>query len=422
MAAGEKTIVTDTGLHQQKPLRILMVAACPFPWPRGTPIRIQRLAEALVQEGHKVDVVTYYLGESSDSLPFHVHRIANVFYYNRVSPGPSFTKLFVLDPMLVRCLLRVGKIDRYDIIHAHHIEGVITALTARALGLKLPVVYDAHTLVGSELLDYDLRIGSGLKQFIGDFLDHRFARLADSVIAVTDCIKAAFLERNSQLTNRIYVISNGIEDDFIQRANQARRDFDASVTEKELTLVRVKAPVFMFAGNTAAYQGIDLMLKAFALVLQQIPGARLMILTNESFAEYQLQLESMGIVDSLSISNVDVDELPDKLVQADVLLNPRTRCAGIPQKLLNYMAAGRPVVSFSGSAKIITDRVDGLVVKNGDTRAFADAMLELVNNRELGKKLSEVALKLVMARYSWSSAAKKTEGVYRDTLTRYAEK
>ena len=414
--------MTDTGLHQQKSLRILMVAACPFPWPRGTPIRIQRLAEALVQEGHKVDVVTYHLGESSDRLPFHVHRIANVFYYNRVSPGPSFTKLFVLDPMLVRCLLKVGKTDRYDIIHAHHIEGVITALTARVLGLKLPVIYDAHTLVGSELLDYDPRIGSGLKQFIGDFLDHRFARLADSVIAVTDCIKAAFIERNSQLTNRIYVISNGIEYDFIQRANQARRDFDASVTENELTLARVEAPVFMFAGNTAAYQGIDLMLKAFALVLQQIPGARLMILTNESFAEYQLQLESMGIVDSLSISNIDADELPDKLVQADVLLNPRTRCAGIPQKLLNYMAAGRPVVSFSGSAKIITDRVDGLVVKDGDTRTFADAMLELVNNRELSKELSEAALKLVMTRYSWSSAAQKTEGVYRDTLTKYAEK
>ena len=420
--AGEEIIVTDTGSKQQMPLRILMVAACPFPWPRGTPIRIQRLAQALVQEGHKVDVVTYHLGESSDRLPFHVHRIANVFYYNRVSAGPSFTKLFVLDPMLVRCLLKMANADRYDIIHAHHIEGVMTALTARAMGLKLPIVYDAHTLVGTELLDSYPRIGSGLKRFIGDFLDHRFAGMADSVIAVTACIKAAFLERDTQPSNRIYVISNGIEDDFIQRADQARRNFDASVAEKGMTLVSVESPVFMFAGNTAVYQGIDIMLKAFSLVVQQIPGARLRIITNESFAEYQSLAESMGIEGSLSISNVAVDELPGMLVQADVLLNPRTRCAGIPQKLLNYMAAGRPVVSFAGSAIIITDRVDGLIVKNGDTQAFADAMLELVENRELGRELSESALKLVVARFSWSSAAKQTQNVYRDTLAKYAEK
>jgi len=410
--------VTDTSSKQQKPLRILMVAACPFPWPRGTPIRIQRLAEALVQEGHKVDVITYHLGESSNRLPFHVYRIKKVFYYNRVSAGPSFTKLFVLDPMLTFCTLKAGKTNRYDIIHAHHIEGVMTAITARILGLKLPIVYDAHTLVGSELLDYGPQIGSVLKRLVGNFLDHKFARMADSVIAVTDSIKTAFLESGSQPENHIYVISNGIEDDFIRRANQARRDFD----ERNTALASVDAPVFLFSGNTAAYQGIELMLKAFTLVVQRIPGARLRILTSESFTEYQPLAESLGIMDSISISNVELDELPVSLVQADVLLNPRTRCAGIPQKLLNYMAAGRPVVSFAGSAKIITDRVDGLVVKNGDTRAFADAMLELVENRELSRELSEAALKLVMARYSWSSAAKQTQSVYRDTLARYAEK
>lgn len=81
-----------------------MVAACPFPWPRGTPIRIQRLAEVLAQHGHKVDVVTYHLGQSVDSLPFQVHRIAKDYSCNRVTAGPSLTKLFVLDPMLLRLL------------------------------------------------------------------------------------------------------------------------------------------------------------------------------------------------------------------------------------------------------------------------------------------------------------------------------
>jgi glycosyltransferase involved in cell wall biosynthesis len=110
------------------------------------------------------------------------------------------------------------------------------------------------------------------------------------------------------------------------------------------------------------------------------------------------------------------------LVQSDVLLNPRTRCAGIPQKLLNYMAAGRPIVTFAGSAKILTDRVDALVIENGDIRSFADAMLELATNRELARTLSAAALDLVVARHSWHSVAAQTDKVYRDTLARYAEK
>ena len=409
-------------LKLQSSLRVLMVAACPFPWPRGTPTRIRRLAEALVQEGNTVDVITYHLGESIDDLPFQVHRIAKIFYYNRVSAGPSLTKLFVLNPMLVHCLLKVRKTRRYDIIHAHHIEGLMVALAARALGYNLPIVYDAHTLVGSEILDYGLQIGSGFKRLLGEFLDYSLARRADSVIAVTDFIKDALEIHGGQSANLVYVIPNGVEDSFIQLANKAKRDSDASAFEESTEAARMAAPVFMFAGNTAAYQGIDLMLKAFALVLQRVPGAQLKILTNESFTAYQRLVECLGISDKLFILNVDLDELPRMLAQADVLINPRTRCSGIPQKLLNYMGAGRPVVSFAGSAKIVTNRVDGLIVDNGDIRGLADAMFELVVNWDLGKALSEAALKKILACYTWRSAAKQIQAVFWDTLAKYAEK
>ena len=383
-------------------------------------MRIQRLAEALVEEGHTVDVITYHLGKSSENLPFKVFRIANVFYYNRVSAGPSFSKLFVLYPMLVHSLLKIGKTGDYDIIHGHHIEGVMVASAARVMGLNLPIVYDAHTLVGSELLDYGPAIGASIKRFLGRFLDHFFARRADSVIAVTDDIKDEFVTHDSQPADRIHVISNGIEEDFILRAEKARREYAACI-EKENVIAGKHAPIFMYAGNTAAYQGIDLMLKAFALVAQQLPDAQLKILTHESFTDYLALSDSLGITDKLSILDVLLEDLPAMLVQADVLLNPRTRCAGIPQKLLNYMAAGRPVVSFAGSAKIVIDRVDGLVVENGNIHAFSEAMLELVFNTKLGDTIAAAGLKSMQTRHSWNSAAKQTLAVYYDTLTRHVE-
>jgi glycosyltransferase involved in cell wall biosynthesis len=324
-------------------------------------------------------------------------------------------------------------------------------------------------LVGSEFLDYGPPIGARIKHYIGNFLDHHFARKADSVIAVTDSIKAEFLKRDDQPADQIYVIPNGIEEDFIQRAAQAESDIVESIkaesikaessknelksdesnvdesTQIELeaaesnvtasldegqaeiqsatqSVMQNTAPVFMFAGNMAAYQGIDLMLKAFALVVKTLPDAKLKILSHEPFSSYQALADSLGLSENLSLEDIKLNELPAMLVHADVLLNPRTRCTVIPQKLLNYIAAGRPVVSFSGSAKIVTDRVDGLIVENGNVQAFAAAMLELVNNPVLGKTLAAAGLRSMQVRYSWRSAARKTLTVYSDTLSKYAEK
>jgi len=82
-------------------MRIAMVAACPFPWPRGTPVRIHRLAEALGQMGHDVHVTTYHLGERGHEAPFTVHRIRDIPSYRYCEPGPTLRKLVYLDPSSV---------------------------------------------------------------------------------------------------------------------------------------------------------------------------------------------------------------------------------------------------------------------------------------------------------------------------------
>jgi hypothetical protein len=80
--------------------KIAMVAACPFPYPRRTPIRIFRLAEALTHRGHEIHVVTYHFGDVVNA-PFKIHRIPDVRTYRKYSPGPSYQKLMVLDQLLL---------------------------------------------------------------------------------------------------------------------------------------------------------------------------------------------------------------------------------------------------------------------------------------------------------------------------------
>ena len=108
-----------------------MVAACPFPLGRGTPIRIQRQAEALAARGHEVHVVTYALGNAEPMDRVCVHRTPRVPFYSTTSPGPTYQKLLALDPMLVVTLVRCLRTQSFDLIHAHHYEGLVVARVAR---------------------------------------------------------------------------------------------------------------------------------------------------------------------------------------------------------------------------------------------------------------------------------------------------
>ena len=113
-----------------------MVAACPFPARRGTPLQIERLSEALTQLGHEVEVITYPIGELSSSPSFRIHRSSKSVEIGTIPPGPTISKLLRHDPMLARKIGQVLAEKSFDVIHAHHIEGLLTAwwdAAARAL-------------------------------------------------------------------------------------------------------------------------------------------------------------------------------------------------------------------------------------------------------------------------------------------------
>jgi glycosyltransferase involved in cell wall biosynthesis len=378
--------------------RVAVVAACPFPCPRGTPIRIYRTAEALARRGHEVHVVTYHLGEPCEAPPFAIHRIADVPTYRKYSPGPSWQKLAVIDPLVVRRLKALLRDPGFDVIYAHHVEGLLLALAARGRR-QVPIVFDAHTLLESELPFYRIGLGQMLQRRIGRVLDTVLPRLATRVIAVSEEIRRGFEEHSPELMGRIAVIPNGVElDTFEVGPTPAARSSN--------TLI--------YTGNLAAYQGIDLMLRAFAALRGKRQDVRLEIVAQTGFAEYEPLALELGVRDSIDLVPLSFSDIPKRLAAATVALNPRTQCGGVPQKLLNYMAAGRPIVSFAGSAKHLRHGEDGWVVANDDVGGFADAIDHLLEDRSLARVMGQNAREYVRAERSWESVGARIEQVFRD--------
>jgi glycosyltransferase involved in cell wall biosynthesis len=380
--------------------RIAMVAACPFPCERGTPVRIHRMAEALLARGHEVHVVTYHLGESIDLHPdLHVHRIPRLATYRKMSPGPSPQKLLVTDVLLTRRLRQVLHEHSFDIIHAHHIEGLTCALSARRQHRHIPVVFDAHTLLYSELPYYTYRPLRSAASLIGGWIDKRFAPRADYIIAVTDSIREHLLREGHTTPETSATVGNGTEFERFDTIEPRQRSDDDEC-------------IFVFTGNLAAYQGIEPMLQAFASLHSRRSNVRLRIVTRASFDAYEKLARKLKIDDKLELLKRGFDDVPRLLGASDIAINPRIEAPGLPQKTMNYMAAGMPLVSFAGSGKYLVDGETALLVPDGDTEAFSAAMERLMDDPVLARRLGEAARAMVMAKMSWDRTAEKVEEAY----------
>ncbi len=357
------------------------------------------MAEALTWRGHVVDVVTYPLGDETQPIAYKIHRVAGHYKRLNPEPGPSLAKLLYLDPLLCARIRKLLIADTFDVIHAHHYEGLIASLFARQLSRRIPIVYDAHTLLQSELPHYRVGLPHALKTSLGRTLDRRVPTRADHVIAVADSIRQWFTVTAAIPPDRISVIENGVEIEHF--GDQVRADFK-----------RTTGPHIVFAGNLAEYQGVDLLLRAFLRVRDIINDARLSLLTDSALGDVSSKINKMGISDSVSFLDPDYASLPAKLATADVLVNPRIDCDGIPQKLLNYMATGRPIVSFMSSAVLLEHERNALIVADGDTDGFADAILRLIREPEFAQSLGSAAKSKVISGYSWQKVAERVESVY----------
>jgi glycosyltransferase involved in cell wall biosynthesis len=363
------------------------------------------MAEALVQRGHDVHLATYPLGDASVESSYQVHRAGSPEARLDPSPGPSLRKLLVLDPQLWRMVRRLLAEQDFDVIHAHHYEGLLIALSARQASRPVPVIYDAHTLLATELPHYRLGLPKKLVAGCGITLDRNLPPRADHIIAVTERMRKWFQDTAAVPPSRLSVIPNGVEYEHFESSG-----FHEGHSGRE--------PRILFSGNLAEYQGIGTLLEAFAQLRRQVRDARLVLVTDSDLAPWKKRLSALELDAAVDVVSSDFETLPAHLGEADVLVNPRMDCDGIPQKLLNYMAAGKPIVSFRGSAPVLRNEQNALVVPDQDVDGFVEAIVRLLHSPAFAEQLGAAARRDVAQTHSWQGVARDVEAVYTRAIGR----
>jgi len=380
-------------------LNVALIAGCPFPWARGTPARVLGMARSLHDAGHVVHVVAYPLGDLDHKLPFQVHRSARLPFYRRTAPGADPLRLGCLLPMLAAEVDRVVRNHPIDLIHAHHYEGLLAAWPAKRLR-RVPVVYDAHTTLAGELPYYRTGVPRPWSIAVGRALDSRLPALADHTIATSQHIAAELLG-DGMPAELVTVIGNGIEDSFVVGPHDQTPPDDG--------IERI-----CYAGNLAGYQGIETLLVAFAKVAATRPRARLLLVSESSFEPYARQAAQLKISDRIDLETPPPPHaLGTRLAHTNVLVNPRAECPGYPLKLLNYMAAGRAIVSFRDSARDLTHGVDAWLVDEPSAAALAEGLDIMLAEPRRAATLGAAARRRVVDNLTWSRIIAELETVYR---------
>jgi glycosyltransferase involved in cell wall biosynthesis len=403
---------------------IAMVAACPFPTCQGSQVLVKQSAEALARRGHRVHLVCYHFGEDiplETSGRLSIHRIGYPrALYRKFRAGPSIQKP-LLDALMVKRLLGVIRRHTVDVVHAHNYEAFLVGLAARRV-TGTPVVFHTHNAISDELSAF-FRAGwaRGLADRLARAIDGSLPGRADHLIAINDDLLGFFRdigvgeERMSCLPPGI-AMEAWSTDPLPPQSSEGRalEDLDTWLGGEEQTAV--------YAGNLDDYQNLPLMFRAFARVREECPRSRLVVVSRSDPAPYQALAGELGLGQAVRFVDHTRFELALRVFErCRVGLLPRISWCGFPIKLLNYMAAGLPVVASQGSAKIVYHGQTGLVADDGDEKGFAAAIIRLLSDPEAARAMGAAGKRVVETEHTWEAHTDRLETIYR-TLIREEKK
>lgn len=179
------------------------------------------------------------------------------------------------------------------------------------------------------------------------------------------------------------------------------------------------APVIGTVARLHASKGQVDLLRAFAGVRQRHPDAALWLIgEGDRRAALEAEARRLGVADAVRMPGIRED-VDDVLAAMDLFALP-SRWEGMPNALLEAMAAARPVVAsdLDGIRELIVDGETGWRTPPGDVPALTAALLRGVEAPEEAARMGRAARNWVQAHASLEHMADAYESVYRDHLDR----
>ena len=146
-------------------------------------------------------------------------------------------------------------------------------------------------------------------------------------------------------------------------------------------------------GRYVYQKGFDLLLQSWSKVEKEHPDWQLVIFGDGDRVPYEQLMKQLGIDAGRCHLNGPTTNIQHEYANSSLFVFS-SRFEGFGMVLVEAMACGLPVVSFAcpcGPKDIVSDGDDGLLVKNGDVDALANAISHLMSDEQLRNTMSQAA-------------------------------
>lgn len=404
------------------PLRIALLGYRSQPHSGGQGVYLRYLSKALVDAGHKVDVISgppyphldprvrlieipsldLFENGLLSLRPRHLSSMTNIIEWTSKLTG-GFAEPYTFGRRVVKYLRKHG--HEYDLIHDNQ------SLSYGMLQLQdkgLPLVTTVHHPITS-----DLRIALSaapnpwqrlLIRRWHSFLNmqKKVVRDLHNVVTVSDCSRQDIARDFGLQPASISVVHNGIDTDTFK-----------PIPDVERNPMRLMAT----CSADAPLKGLRYLLRAYARLLEKHPDLELLVVSKpKPGGKTEKLLRYLGIKDRVQFVNgISTEQMVHHYAQAAIAVVPSVyEGFGLPAG--EAMACGVPVISTDGGAlpEVVGDA--GLVVPAKSIDALEEAIDALLQDPAWREQLGASGKQRIDDSFCWDVCAGEMVDYYREVL------
>ncbi len=388
--------------------------------------RVRNEAEALTSAGYSVAVICLRKdGQARSEMVegVHVYRLPRFELFQKTPrENPTLLQKIALKArsllgyvseyvyFTTACLMLsvyVALKDGFDVIHAHNPPDTLFAVAFpwKLLGKKY--VFDHHDLC-PELYRSRYGVEHDFTARVLSWIELANLKLANVTIATNDSYKQIHIERGGRRAETVFVVRNGPNRDRMQMPSPCQR------------LRGLNKKILVYIGSLNPQDGVDYLLRSLKHLVYDLKreGFHCVILgSGDSLGDLRKLGTELRLNDYVEFPGfVPEDQLQRTLAAADICVDPDPSSPlndlSTWIKIMEYMAYGKPIVSFSLKETVFSAGDSALFVRPNDEMAFAEATARLMDDDVLRQQMGCYGRMRVERDLQWSVVSKNLLDAY----------